>query len=83
MIVEPNLSVVGFRNRTSVLLNWAWSYATHERGPRLTFDADDPDGTGQPRQALDDQGVGSAPDMALNASRRAARDVIPSFGKIR
>ena len=34
------LYLVGFRNRLSVLLNWAWSYATHERGPRLIFDSD-------------------------------------------
>ena len=34
------LYLVGFRNRLSVLLNWAWSYATHERGPRLIFDPD-------------------------------------------
>ena len=73
------LYLVGFRNRTSVLLNWAWSYVTHERGPRLIFDADDPDGTGHLPPALDDQRVGSA----LNASRRAARDVMPSLGKIR
>ena len=44
------LYLVGFRNRTSVLLNWAWSYATQERGPRLIFGADAPDGTGQPRR---------------------------------
>jgi NADH dehydrogenase len=37
------LYLVGFRNRLSVLLNWAWSYVTHERGPRLIFGADEPD----------------------------------------
>jgi NADH:ubiquinone reductase (H+-translocating) len=35
------LYLVGFRNRLSVLLNWAWSYATRERGPRLIFGSDD------------------------------------------
>jgi NADH dehydrogenase len=29
------LYLVGFRNRLSVLLNWAWSYVARERGPRL------------------------------------------------
>jgi NADH dehydrogenase len=29
--------LVGFRNRASVLLNWAWNYATWDRGPRLIF----------------------------------------------
>jgi NADH dehydrogenase len=38
------LYLVGFRNRLSVLLNWAWSYATKERGPRLIFGADELDG---------------------------------------
>ena len=42
------LYLVGFRNRLSVLLNWAWSYATQERGPRLIFDSDESDGTGTP-----------------------------------
>jgi NADH dehydrogenase len=27
--------LVGVRNRLSVLLNWAWSYVTFDRGPRL------------------------------------------------
>ena len=40
------LYLVGFRNRLSVLLNWAWSYATKERGPRLIFDSDEFNGTG-------------------------------------
>lgn len=35
------LYLVGFRNRLSVLLNWAWSYVTHERGPRLIFGGDE------------------------------------------
>jgi NADH:quinone reductase (non-electrogenic) len=36
------LYLAGFRNRMSVLLNWAWSYVTHERGPRLIFGPDEP-----------------------------------------
>ena len=24
--------LIGFRNRTSVLLNWAWNYVTYDRG---------------------------------------------------
>ncbi|MBA2283521.1 MAG: NAD(P)/FAD-dependent oxidoreductase [Acidimicrobiia bacterium] len=31
------LYLIGFRNRLSVLLNWAWNYATWDRGPRLIF----------------------------------------------
>jgi NADH dehydrogenase len=33
------LYLVGFRNRLSVLLNWAWSYVARERGPRLILEA--------------------------------------------
>ena len=29
--------LIGFRNRLSVLLNWAWNYLTWDRGPRLIF----------------------------------------------
>jgi NADH dehydrogenase len=30
--------LVGVRNRASVLLNWAWSYLTWDRGPRLILE---------------------------------------------
>lgn len=29
------VTLVGFRNRLSVFLNWAWNYLTWDRGPRL------------------------------------------------
>ena len=29
--------LIGFRNRASVLVNWAWNYFTWDRGPRLIF----------------------------------------------
>lgn len=32
--------LIGFRNRLSVLVNWAWNYLTWDRGPRLIFGAD-------------------------------------------
>lgn len=31
------VELIGFRNRLSVLLNWAWNYLTWDRGPRLIF----------------------------------------------
>ena len=33
------LYLIGFRNRLSVLLSWAWSYLTWDRGPRLILQA--------------------------------------------
>ena len=79
------LYLVGFRNRLSVLLNRAWSYAAHERGPRLIFEPD-PTEAARPSSietSSDSQGVEPTPGGALSASRRAARDVMPSLGKIR
>lgn len=32
--------LIGFRNRISVLVNWAWNYLTWDRGPRLIFGPD-------------------------------------------
>ena len=32
------VTLVGRRNRASVLLNWAWNYLTWDRGPRLIID---------------------------------------------
>ena len=32
------VTLVGPRNRASVLLNWAWNYLTWDRGPRLITD---------------------------------------------
>jgi NADH dehydrogenase len=29
------VTLVGFRNRLSVFLNWAWNYVTWDRGPRI------------------------------------------------
>ncbi len=79
------LYLVGFRNRLSVLLNWAWSYATHERGPRLIFDPEPtgPVGPTSLHVASDGQGLEPTLDVAASASRSAARDVMPSLGKIR
>ena len=31
-------TLVGPRNRASVLLNWAWNYFTWDRGPRLILE---------------------------------------------
>ena len=30
--------LIGFRNRVIVLLEWAWAYATYQRGARLITD---------------------------------------------
>ncbi len=35
--------LIGFRNRASVLVNWAWNYFTWDRGPRLIFSLSRPE----------------------------------------
>jgi NADH dehydrogenase len=37
------VTLVGFRNRLSVFLNWAWNYLTWDRGPRLIIEPERPD----------------------------------------
>jgi NADH dehydrogenase len=36
------VTLVGFRNRLSVFLNWAWNYLTWDRGPRIIIGPDSP-----------------------------------------
>jgi len=39
------LYLIGFRNRLSVLLSWACSYLTWDRGPRLILEASEQPGS--------------------------------------
>ena len=41
--------LIGFRNRTTVLLNWAWNYFTYDRGARLIVDPAPPSPPAAPR----------------------------------
>lgn len=38
------IALIGFRNRLSVLLNWAYNYVTWDRGPRLILEVGAKDG---------------------------------------
>jgi NADH:ubiquinone reductase (H+-translocating) len=49
--------LIGFRNRLSVLINWAWAYWTYQRGARIVLGYTAPDGDAQPPR----QGPGAAP----------------------
>ncbi|HET6764914.1 MAG TPA: NAD(P)/FAD-dependent oxidoreductase [Longimicrobiaceae bacterium] len=64
-------ALIGFRNRISVMIQWAWSYLTWQRGARLiTGDT----GDASRRRAADDRGVTA---MLPDADSRAA---IPASG---
>lgn len=45
------VTLMGFRNRSSVLLNWAWNYVTWDRGTRLILEAPVQPPPGQDREA--------------------------------
>ncbi|HWH33673.1 MAG TPA: NAD(P)/FAD-dependent oxidoreductase [Egibacteraceae bacterium] len=40
--------LIGFRNRLSVLLNWAWSYLTYDHAARVVFQPAEPRAAAQP-----------------------------------
>jgi NADH dehydrogenase len=57
--------LVGFRNRASVLMSWAWSYLTYERGSRLITGA-------EPEIDMDAMQGTEAPAPAAAAALRGA-----------
>jgi NADH dehydrogenase len=54
------LFLIGFRNRLLVMIQWAWSYLTYERGARLITGSDELPGWIQP-QPISRQNDSSAP----------------------
>src|SRR5207237_10786643 len=65
------LFLIGFRNRLIVMIQWAWSYFTYERGARLiTGDTRLPSWTGRSRQALDKE-KGDSPPASNPAADKA------------
>lgn len=49
------VTLMGFRNRASVLVNWAWNYLTWDRGTRLILEATPP-----PTDEIEAHGPGAA-----------------------
>ena len=49
--------LIGFRNRITVLINWAWAYWTYQRGARIVLGQAASDGAAQPPRP----GPGAAP----------------------
>jgi NADH dehydrogenase len=44
------LFLIGFRNRLMVMIQWAWSYLTYERGARLITGSDELPGWTEPQE---------------------------------
>ncbi len=70
--------LIGFRNRLLVMIQWAWSYLTYERGARLITGSDELPGwtqpKSQPQAAKDGGGTGVSPvqpggDARLSTSK--------------
>ena len=57
--------LVGFRNRVSVLLQWAYSYVTYQRGARLITQAD----------------VGKAKQIARQLAQQVAQPTAQALGR--
>jgi len=75
------LFLIGFRNRLIVMIQWAWSYLTYERGARLITGSDELPGWTQPKE--DGGGTGVSPvqvgaDARLSTSTPAAATVTRS-----
>jgi NADH dehydrogenase len=62
--------LIGFRNRVAVILEWAWSYLTFQRGSRLITDTAE-----QWRYAADRRGP-PPPDAERPASREARGELL-------
>jgi NADH:quinone reductase (non-electrogenic) len=63
--------LIGFRNRLLVMIQWAWSYLTYERGARLITGSDELPGWNQPKsqvQAEEDE----SPEPATPRIQRRA-----------
>ena len=63
------LFLIGFRNRLLVMIQWAWSYLTYERGARLITGSDELPGWTE-SQSQPENGVTTEP--AVPASQRRA-----------
>ena len=53
--------LIGFRNRLLVMIQWAWSYLTYERGARLITGSDELPGWPQSQPRADGGATGASP----------------------
>ena len=63
------LFLIGFRNRLVVMINWAWSYMTYERGARLITGSDHLDGWDQSQGTQSRPPAQSAPSATVADER--------------
>ena len=63
--------LIGFRNRLLVMIQWAWSYLTYERGARLITGSDELPGWNQPGSRVQIEEDGAAEAATPRIQRRA------------
>jgi NADH dehydrogenase len=63
--------LIGFRNRLLVMIQWAWSYLTYERGARLITGSDELPGWTEPKSQPQAEQEGSAEPVPPQIQRRA------------
>jgi len=72
------LFLIGFRNRLVVMINWAWSYMTYERGARLITGSDHLNGWEQ-SQNTQPQGLAQKEQVKTDAEK--AGEASPAVGQ--
>jgi NADH:quinone reductase (non-electrogenic) len=60
--------LIGFRNRLIVMIQWAWSYLTYERGARLITGSNELPGWTEPRQSEHELTTSAPPAEKSRAS---------------
>jgi NADH dehydrogenase len=72
------LFLIGFRNRLIVMIQWAWSYLTYERGARLITGSDELPGWNQPnsQRPAEQDGGGTGGEARLSTSRRESAPAV-------
>ena len=71
--------LMGFRNRASVFVNWAWNYLTYDRGSRAVIDTTPPLAIVSRKDEVEQVGhepLGQQVPQALDEDKSGARDEI-------
>ncbi len=68
------LFLIGFRNRLIVMIQWAWSYLTYERGARLITGSDELPGWVEPTSRPEPEERGNAEPVVITAETTAKRN---------
>ncbi|HMD15727.1 MAG TPA: NAD(P)/FAD-dependent oxidoreductase [Terriglobales bacterium] len=74
--------LIGFRNRLLVMIQWAWSYLTYERGARLITGSADLPGWTQSQPAKESGGATGVPPVQPSDDARLSADKLESASAV-